>query len=104
MNAALQRLAIQGLPETAMSWPTLQESVRAGMRAGLQDDDDLAWFAADRSKLRAPIEHAGSLSELFAVIRAGKGRYVRATGDYDETDWTAVVQSIPTTMTINGDA
>jgi hypothetical protein len=54
--------------------------------------------------LRAPIEHAGSLSELFAVIRAGKGRYVRATGDYDETDWTAVVQSIPTTMTINGDA
>lgn len=104
MNAALQRLAIDGLPETPTSWPALQESIRAGMRAGLQDDDDLAWFAADRSRLRAPIEHARSLAELFAVVRSGNGRYVRATGDYDETDWAAVVQSIPATTPLTGEA
>jgi hypothetical protein len=104
MNAALQRLSTNGLSHTPSVWPALSEAVRAGLRVGLTDDDDLVWFAADRVRLQAPLERAHALSDLFKAISQGKGHYVRATGDYGETEWRNVVRSIPITATINGDA
>ncbi len=96
MNTALQCLAMQAYPSDPKNiWDRLRTSIRVGEGVGLSQEDDLAWFAADRVRLGKPLERAGSWAALLARIRAGKARYVRATADFDEDDWQSVVKSIP---------
>lgn len=102
-NAALQRLSALGLWSEPSVWASLQDAIFAAQKEGLSDDDDVAWFAADRVRLCAPLERASALANLFSAIKQGKGRYIRATGDYDDTDWMAVVQSIPSIPSTKGE-
>lgn len=103
INASLQRLNARGLIHGPDVWPVLQSSLNAGQRLGLTDDDDLVWFAADRVRLRAPLERAKALSKLFSTVKQGKGRYIRAIADYDDTEWRSVVESIPKADPSKGD-
>lgn len=92
INAVLQRLNADGL----CCGPSVLEAVRgaldAGAACGIDDDDDVALFAAWRVRLDAPLERAPDFMALLREIREEGGRLHRAAQDMDDDDWQGYAQ------------
>ncbi|CUI28202.1 DUF4123 domain-containing protein [Achromobacter kerstersii] len=92
INAVLQRLNADGL-----CWgPSVLDAVRRGLDAGaacgMDDDDDVALFAAWRVRLDAPLEQAPSFAALLREVREEGGHLRNAAQDMEDEDWERFAQ------------
>lgn len=94
-TAVLQRLTEKHPIGEERIWAYIDQALSAGLRIGLSDRDDLIHFAADRLRLKAPIEGAVRLKETFELLRQGQGSYSRFVADYEDEDWHRICESIP---------
>ncbi|MEN4922163.1 hypothetical protein ABE485_26090 [Achromobacter spanius] len=92
VNAVLQRLNADGLRYGASALEPVRRALDAGAACGIDDDEDVALFAAWRVRLAAPLERAPSFAALLREVREEGGRLYRAAEDMDDEDWQAFAQ------------
>ncbi|CAB3917337.1 hypothetical protein LMG26788_05139 [Achromobacter pulmonis] len=92
VNAVLQRLNADGLRGDASVLEAVRRALDAGAACGIDDDEDLALFAAWRLRLAAPLERAPSFEALLREVREEGGRLYRAAEDMDDEDWQVFAQ------------
>lgn len=93
VNAVLQRLNADGLRYGASSLEAVRRALDAGTACGIDDDEDVALFAAWRVRLAAPLERAPSFAALLRDVRDEGGRLFRAAEDMDDEDWLVFAQA-----------
>ena len=94
VNAVLQRLNADGLRCDASALEAVRRALDAGAACGIDDDDDVALFAAWRVRLAAPLERAPSFIALLREVREEGGRLYRAAEGMDDEDWQAFAHAV----------
>lgn len=92
INAVLQRLNADGLCCGPSVLDAVRRALDAGAACGIDDDEDVALFAAWRVRLDAPLEQAPSLAALLREVREEGGRLRSAAEDMDDEDWQRFAQ------------
>ncbi|MGE6920029.1 hypothetical protein [Achromobacter kerstersii] len=92
INAVLQRLNAGGLRWGPSVLDAVRRALDAGAACGIDDDEDVALFAAWRVRLDAPLEQAPSFAALLREVREEGGQLRNAAQDMDDEDWERFAQ------------
>lgn len=87
INAVLQRLNAGGLRVGPSVLDAVRQALDAGAACGIDDDEDVALFAAWRVRLDAPLERAPSFAALLREVQEEGGHLRNAVQDMDDEDW-----------------
>jgi hypothetical protein len=87
LNAVLQRVLHQPDAGIRVPWGPAEAALRRALELGIARSDDQIRLAADLVWHGESIVHAAAMQHILSALRAGKGTYAGATGDWDDEDW-----------------